>query len=262
MGRFIIACIAYVVILFLVLPLVVIIGSSLTSSSYLSFPPEGLSLKWYALVFEDKTYTHAFLISTGLALSATLVAIVLAIPVALVTAQQRFPGRELLSTLFNAPLIVPYLVIGSALLQFTAQLGFAQTFWSLLLGHVLIITPFVIRSVYALLDSDQELLERASADLGASAWETFRHITLPLIRPGIVSGAFFAFITSWINVELSMFHTNAVLNTTPVQLFNYVQYSVDPMISAVSAITIFISLLVIVILDLTIGLDVFASDKK
>ncbi|MGO3890354.1 MAG: ABC transporter permease [Paenalcaligenes sp.] len=262
MARTIVSLIAFLVILFLILPLVVIIGSSLTTSSYLSFPPEGISLQWYVKVFEDQAYIQAFILSTWLAFCATVIAIVLGIPVALITARETFFGKDFLASLFNAPLIVPYLVIGSALLQFTSQLGFSQTFWSLLVGHVVIVTPFVIRAVYALFNDSQLQLERASADLGATPWMTFRYITLPLIRPGIVSGAFFAFITSWINVELSMFHTNASLNTTPVQLFNYVQYSVDPMISAVSAITIFISLIVIVVLDLTIGLDVFASDKK
>lgn len=262
MAKALVSAVAFLVVLFLILPLIVIIGSSLTTSSYLSFPPEGISLQWYVKVFEDQAYIQAFILSTWLAFCATAIAVVLGIPVALMTARAQFFGKDLLASLFNAPLIVPYLVIGSALLQFTSQLGFSQTFWSLLVGHVVIVTPFVIRAVYALLDDGQLQLERASADLGATPWMTFRYITLPLIRPGIVSGAFFAFITSWINVELSMFHTNASLNTTPVQLFNYVQYSVDPMISAVSAITIFISLIVIVILDLTIGLDVFASDKK
>src|SRR5690606_18068498 len=154
-----------------------------------------------------------------------------------------------------SPLVLPHIVLGAALLQFGSSIGLMRNFAALLVGHVVIITPFVLRTVLPLLSREQQTLEEASRDLGASPLTTFFLITLPQIRSGIVTGAIFAFITSFINVELSIFNTTAALNTIPVQLFNYVQYSVDPSIAAVSGITIIAAAFAIVVIDLVIGLD-------
>jgi putative spermidine/putrescine transport system permease protein len=261
MVQFAIKAISILCMVFLLLPLAVIIGSSLTAAEYLTFPPQGLTLKWYGAVLADPTYMQSFGISTLLAACATGIGIALAIPTSLALARYDFPGKNVLSALFASPLVLPYLVLGSALLQFTGYLGFSQTFGALLVGHIIIVTPFILKSIASLLTREHIILEQASADLGASPWLTFYKITLPLMKPGIITGAIFGFITSWINVELSIFNTTGALNTIPVQLFNYVQYSVDPSIAAVSAITIIISVIVIILLDITIGLDVF-SDKK
>ena len=244
------------VMAFLMLPLVVIVGSSLTASQFLSFPPQGYTLAWYAKVLDDPSYVAAFTTSTVLATAATLVAILLAVPAALAIARFDFPGKRALATLLTSPLVLPHVVLGAALLQYSAALGFMRTFWALLVGHVVIVTPFVLRSVLALLTPEQRVQEEASSDLGARPLSTFFHVTLPQIRSGVVSGAIFAFISSWINVELSIFNTTAGLNTIPVKLFNYVQYTIDPSIAAISAVTILVAAVAIVVLDLTIGLDI------
>jgi putative spermidine/putrescine transport system permease protein len=244
---------------FLAVPLLVIIAASMTASEYLSFPPQGWTLKWYVAVLSDATYVDSFIMSTILAVCATVIGLMIAIPGSLAIARYDFPGKGTISAIFAAPMVLPYLVLGSALLQYTGYLGFSQTFSALLVGHVLIVTPFIMKSLSGVLTRDHLALERAAADLGARPWDTFRTVTLPLMKPGLITGSILGFITSWINVELSMFNTTAVLNTIPVQLFNYVQYSVDPSIAAVSAITIFISVIVITLLDITIGLDIFSS---
>lgn len=259
--RILVTVISWAAMAFLAMPLVIIIGASLTTTSYLSFPPEGLTLKWYSALLADPTYVQSFLMSTLLATVATFVGIAIAIPSSLALARYVFPGRQFLAAMFASPLVLPYLVLGSALLQFTGFFGFSQTFMSLLVGHVVIVTPFIMKSVSGLITPNHLALEQASADLGASPWQTFVRITLPLLRPGLITGAIFGFITSWINVELSMFNTTGALNTIPVQLFNYVQYSVDPMIAAISAVTILIAIIVITVLDITIGLDLLSDGK-
>ena len=245
---------------YLVFPLVVIIGSSLTTSNFLAFPPEGLTLKWYEAVVFNTTYVSAFVTSTILAALATCAAIILAIPAALAIARYEFAGKAAFSALLLSPLVLPHLVLGAALLQFGTPLGLTRSFPALLIGHVVIITPFVLRTVLPLLSREQLALEDASRDLGANPVKTFFLITLPLIWPGIISGAIFAFITSFINVELSIFNTTAELNTIPVQLFTYVEYSIDPSIAAVSAVTIIAAAVAIVIADIAVGLD-FLSEK-
>lgn len=260
-GGMLLRSVATLVMAFLVLPLVVIVGSSLTASRFLSFPPQGYTLEWYAKVFDDPSYVAAFTTSSVLATAATLVAILLAVPAALAIARFEFPGKRGLATLLTSPLVLPHVVLGAALLQYCATLGFMRTFWALLVGHVVIVTPFVLRSVLALLTPEQRALEDASSDLGARPLTTFFHVTLPQIRSGVVSGAIFAFISSWINVELSIFNTTAGLNTIPVKLFNYVQYTIDPSIAAISAATILVAAVAIVVLDLTIGLDILARRR-
>ena len=260
-SRTLVRLIAWASLIYLMLPLVVIIGASFTTTSYLSFPPQGFTLAWYQRLVDDPTYVASFATSSLLALAATAAAIGLAVPAALAFARYDFPGKATLSAVLMSPLVLPHIVLGAALLQFGAYFGLTRSFLALLIGHTVIITPFVLRSVMALMTPEQRSLEEASADLGAGPVATFFLVVLPQIRPGIVTGAIFAFISSWINVELSIFNTTAELNTIPVKLFNYVQYTIDPTIAAVSAATILAAVIAIVILDLTVGLDMLSDPK-
>lgn len=261
-ARFLIRLVALAALAYLILPLVVIIGTSLTETSYLAFPPEGLTLKWFGVLFEDPSYVSAFVTSTLLALAATAVSVLLAVPAGLALARYVFAGREAVSALLQSPLVLPYVVLGAALLQFGTVIGMARSFEALLVGHVIIVLPFVLRSVLPLLTHEQRALEEASMDLGANPVTTFFLVVLPQIRGGLVSGALLAFISSWINVELSIFNTTSALNTIPVKMFNYVQYTIDPSIAAVSAITVVAAAVVIILLDLLMGLDMLSERHR
>ncbi len=260
-ARLLTRLVAWASLFYLVLPLVVIIGSSFTRTSYLVFPPQGLSMAWYVALLGDPSYGRAFGVSTALAAAATMVAVLLAVPAALAIARYRFFGRDALSAFFMSPLVLPHVVLGAAIVQCAAGLGLVRSVGVLLAGHVVIVMPLVLRSVLPLLTPEQRALEEASMDLGAGPFTTFRLVVLPQMRGGLTSGAILAFISSWINVELSIFSTTAELTTIPVKLFNYVQYTVDPSIAAVSALTIFVAALAIVLIDLTVGLDVLAERR-
>jgi putative spermidine/putrescine transport system permease protein len=252
---------AFVTLAYLVLPLAVLVGSSLTATSFLAFPPKGVTLSWYGKMLGDPSYVAAFGVSTLLAGAATIAAMILAVPAALAIARYSFPGRAALSATLMSPLILPHVVLGAALLQYGTAIGLVRSFAALLVGHVVIVMPFVLRAVLPQLTDEQRVLEEASADLGARPIPTFFLVTLPQIRSGLVSGGIFAFISSWINVELSIFNTTAELTTIPVKLFNYVQYTIDPTIAAVSSMTILAAAAVIVVLDLTLGLDVLSERR-
>lgn len=260
-ARISIRLVAWAVLAYLMLPLVVILGSSLTSTEFLAFPPQGVTLRWYQQMLHDSSYLAAFSTSTMLALAATALSLLLTVPASLVLARYEFRGKGALSAILMAPLTLPHIVLGAALLQFGGYFGLTRSFLSLLIGHTIIVAPFVLRSVLSMMTPEQRALEEASSDLGANPWTTFFLVILPRIRPGIVTGSIFAFISSWINVELSIFNTTADLNTIPVKLFNYVQYTIDPTIAAVSGATILVAVVAIVILDLTIGLDML-SDRR
>ncbi|MNR11699.1 Putrescine transport system permease protein PotH [compost metagenome] len=160
-----------------------------------------------------------------------------------------------------SPLVLPHLVLGAALLQYGTSIGLVRNFGALLIGHVVIIVPFIMRSILPPLLDQKRMYEDASRDLGASSFTTFFLVVLPQIRGGMISGSVLAFISSWINVELSIFNTTAALNTIPVKLFNYVQYTIDPTIAAVSSVTIIVAALLIALLDICFGLNVLPQRK-
>jgi putative spermidine/putrescine transport system permease protein len=260
-GRVALGGFGWIALAYLALPLVVIIGVSVTTTAYLRFPPVGFTLKWYVQFLSDPSYLAAIWTSAALAVNATVLALLLGVPTALVLARTHFRGEKGLAALFLSPLILPPIVMGAAILQYAGALGFARTYGAMLVGHTVIVIPYVVRTTLASLVGFQSSLEEAARDLGDSGPGAFFRITLPIIKPGIIAGALFAVIISWINVELSMFNTTAQLMTIPVKLFNYIQYSVDPMIAAVSAATIYVAIVVVVILDLAVGIDRVASNQ-
>ena len=261
-GRSALTAFAWLAILYLALPLVIIIGVSVTTTGYLRFPPVGFTLKWYGRFLGDPSYLSAIWLSASLAVCAAAISLVLGVPVALVLARGQIGGKKVLSALFLSPLILPPIVIGAAVLQYASALGFARSFGAMLVGHVVLVVPYIVRTTLASLSGFDGSLEEAARDLGASSPVAFFKITLPIIKPGIIAGCLFAVIISWINVELSIFNTTAHLMTIPVKLFNYIQYSVDPMIAAVSAATIYVAVIVVVALDVMVGIDRIATSNR
>ena len=260
-GRAFLTIFSVIAVIYFLLPLVIIIGTSFTTTAFLRFPPEGFTLSWYTKFLNDPSYLQSMGLSALLAGSATATAAVLGVPVALVLLRGEVPAAHAIGALFLSPLILPPIVVGAALLQFATAVGIARTFWALFFGHVVLIIPYIVRTTLAALARFNLSLEEAAQDLGASAPETFFLVTLPLIKPGIIAGALFAFIISWINVEISIFNTTASLMPIPVKLFNYIQYNVDPMIAAVSATTIYIAVIVVILIDRVIGIERAATNR-
>lgn len=261
-ARFSVYLMAWAGLVFLTLPLVIIVATSFTETQFLAFPPVGFTFKWYGEFIKDSSYLDSILTSVLIAGIATAIAVFIGVLVALVIARSELKSRKVMSTVFIAPLILPTIVIGASLLQYANALGFARSFLALVIGHTVIVVPYVLRTVLASLERFDHSLEEASYDLGANSISTFFLITLPIIKPGLVAGSLFAFIISWINVELSIFNATAELMPIPVKLFNYVQYSVDPMLAAVSATTIYVAVVAVIILDVFVGIDRVAASQK
>jgi putative spermidine/putrescine transport system permease protein len=247
---------------FLALPLLVVILGGLTTDTVLRMPIPGFTLHWVREGLQDESWTAAVLTSTLLAALASLAATVLGTAAAIGLSRTRSWAAAFLREALMAPLMLPYIVLGAAILQVSAAAGFMQTFAALLPGHTVIVIPFVLQSTLPLLSAEQIILEDASADLGAGPFGTIWHITLPLIRPGILTGAIFAFIFSWTNVEMSMFQTTSELVTLPVKIYNYVQYQVDPLIAAISGLTIVIAAAGLLLIDISFGLAFVAKPAK
>lgn len=252
----------YGVFIFVLSPIVVVLLASVTAAEYTSFPPQGLSLRWYAAIAGQREFIESFWISVQVAVIACLVATALGVLSALALVRYRFPGRDALSTLFLSPLMLPTVVLGLALLQFYAAVGITRTPFSLVLGHAILTTPYVIRLVSASLSGFDRALELAAQNLGASPFTAFRRVTLPIISPGVIAGAAFAFIVSFDDVSVSLFLSSPGVVTLPVRIFSYLEQHFDPVVTAVCSVLIVIAALLIFLIERTLGLGkLFGAER-
>jgi len=223
---------------YLLLPVVVVALASFSRTSYLTVPPKGLTLRWFAAVLGDPDYVHAIVFSVGLAVVATGGSLAVGVAASYALLRRRVPGGAVVSALLNAPLIFPGVVVGVALLQFYALVHMNGTLIGLALAHMVITVAYVVRAVIASLQGIDPELESAARVLGASGPIAFVTVTLPLIRPGIAAGALFSFIVSFDNVPVSIFLLGAGQMTLPVKIFTAIEYGVDPSIAAISTMLI------------------------
>lgn len=241
---------------FLLAPLAVVVLASFNAGAYLTFPPQGFSLRWYAHLFNSQPFMDAFAVSIRLGLLATVIATVLGTCTALYLV--RFAGRwrEVLRLLVMAPILLPEVLTGIALLFFFYQTGIGtKTFIGLLIGHVLICLPFVFLVVSSALYNFDTSLEEAARGLGATRFVAFRRITLPLIKPGVIAGAMLAFIVSFDLFAISLLLKGIRSTTLPIQLFDYVRWDFDPTAAAVSSVSIAITLTVVIATERLVGLN-------
>ena len=223
---------------FLLAPVVVVVLASLSTTSYLTVPPKGLTLRWFGEVLRNPEFLDAIATSLVLAAAATVGSLVLGTAAAYALVRRAVPGAAGVSAFLMAPLVFPGVVIGVALLQFYTQVGIAGSFAGLAAAHVVITVPYVVRAVMASLAGVDGSIEEAARVLGASPLTAFFTVTLPLVRPGLVSGGLFSFIISFDNVPVSIFLLNVRQTTLPVKIFTMVEYGVDPSVAAVSTLLI------------------------
>jgi len=246
-------------LVYLLLPTLIIVGASFTASDFVVFPPAGLSLRWVAKLWELEAVRAAAARSLGIAAAATAVAVVLGVAAAFPLVRGRFPGREALNALLMSPLVLPSLVYGLAALIFVSALGISLSIPVLVLSHVAIIVPYVIRTTAASLALLDPQLEEAARSLGANVWRTFLHVVLPNLLPGIVTGGAFAFISSFDNLTVSLFLAGPRVETLPIRLFAMIEFDLDPSVAAISTVLVLITLAVVILAHRTVGLTRIAK---
>ena len=242
---------------FLLTPIVIVFLASISTTSYLTFPPESVTLKWYGKALSQRQYVDSFKFSLLLAGVTVFISTTIGTLAAFAIMRYRFPGRDFVNSFVLSPLIFPMVIIGIALLQFYSMLKVSGTFFGLVLGHVVITFPYVMRTVSASLYHFDEAFEEAAMTLGANRFKTVFRITLPLIKPGLIAGAIFAFIVSFDNVPVSIFLVGVKATTLPVVIFSYIEYGVDPTIAAISTILICLTGLTIFFIEKWIGFSKF-----
>jgi putative spermidine/putrescine transport system permease protein len=248
------ALIAAAMMIFILAPLVVTVVISIGTSAFAAFPPRGFTLAWYGKVLADPEFQTSLIFSTVLALGATAGALLLGVPAAFALARHEFPGRGGAAAALLSPLIFPVLIIGVALLQMFAMLNSNNTPLNMLIAHVLVTMPYVVRTVTASLLLADTALEDAARTLGAGRWRVFRRITMPQIAPGVAAGALFAFMVSFDNFPISLWLADAQHNPIPILIFQRVASVFDPSIAAISTLMILFAMLIVVALERVIGL--------
>ncbi len=245
-GRWALTAAAALTMLYILLPLVSVIWLSFYRQEIPSFPPEGYSVHWYGVIAGNQRFVDGLLLSVQLGVSATAIGLAVGVPAALCLSRFRFPGREALNNVLLLPLMVPGVVLGTALYVFHVEAEIATggnlpiigSTLGLLSGHVLVVIPWIVRLVLASLAGFDRTLEEAAMNLGADRWTTFRRITMPGILPGVVAGAMFGFVASFGNLEMSLFLVGPGRTTLPIAILEYLEWNIDPSIAAVSVVQI------------------------
>jgi putative spermidine/putrescine transport system permease protein len=241
-------------VVFLVGPMLVVIPMSFTGAKILSWPPEGFSLQWYAKMIDDPQWSRGFGNSMQVAILTALLSTVLGTLAALGIVRGRFPGKSLANALILSPLIVPVIIIAIGFFAFYSITRLTGSLPGLVLTHTALAVPFVIINVGAVLRTMDRNLEMAAASLGADPVRTFWRVTFPIILPGVVAGALFAFITSWDEVVVSIFMTSTRFRTLPVEMWEQVRQVVDPTVAAVAT--------VVMVVTTTLLLFVFVARRQ
>lgn len=232
--RLLMAGLGGLTVFYLLAPTLVIIPMSFTEASILSFPPEGFSLRWYDQMLTRSEWSTGLRNSALVAVLTAILATLLGTLAALGMTRGRFPGRALLNGLALSPLIVPVVIIAIGMFSLFVQWRISGSIVGLVLAHTALALPFVIVNVATSLRTMDRNLELAAANLGATPARSFMRITLPIIFPGVMAGAIFAFITSWDEVVVAIFLTSARFRTLPVEMWEQVRQVVDPTVAAVS----------------------------
>lgn len=240
--------------LFLLGPVVLVFPMSFSADRVLAWPPSGFSLRWYEAILREPALLEATRNSLVLAAAVTVVALGLAMPAALAIARGRFPGRDALMALLTAPLLLPSIVLALALLIVFVGYGLVGSWLGLALAHLLIALPYALRVLSTALATLPASVEEAAASLGAPPGAVFRRITLPLMTPGVVAAAAIVFLVSFDEVVISLFVVGPRLTTLPVALFRYVESRTDPLVAAVSALLVIMTLAIVLVLDRAVGL--------
>lgn len=256
-------CIAWVAlgisVIFLLAPLAVTVAVSISPSPVFALPSGTVSAVWYRRLAELDGLSGAVLLSLEIAAAATAVSLMLGTLAAIAVVRGRFAGRDAVATFLVSPLMLPGLVLGIALLQYFRTLGLRAPVPALLLAHVLVVLPFVMRTLTAGLSLFDFTLIDAARTLGLSYPRAILKVMVPVLAPSFLTGGLFGFLSSVDNYPVSIFLTDVYHRTLPIQLLQYIGESPDPSIAAVSTLMIAVTILVLILGDRLVGLDRMAG---
>lgn len=238
------------VLLFLISPIIAVMPLSFNSESFFTYPMPGYSLKWYDDFFFNPRWSGAVKISFFVALATTILATTLGTLAALGLSRTNFPAKATIMAILISPMIVPVIISAVGMFKFYAQVNLAGTRIGIILAHTALATPFVVITVTATLSSFDKTLMRAGASCGAPPHTVFFKVVMPLILPGMISGALFAFVTSFDEVVVVLFIASPEDRTLPLQMFSGIREMISPTITAAATVLVLISTAMLVTVEL------------
>ncbi|WP_210495281.1 ABC transporter permease [Microvirga antarctica] len=246
-------------LIFVLAPLIVVAGVSVSESQFIAFPPTGFSLRWFGAIFESSAYVQALFTSLRLAVLVTVAVSVIGAGAAITLHRGRLPGTALMSGLFLSPLILPSIIFAIGLLMLWSAMVGPVSFLALWIGHVVVALPYVIRTTLAVLADSDPFLEEAARTMGAGRVQRILFVVLPQCLPGLAAGAFFAFNISFDEAVVALFLRTPDLVTLPIQIYNQLEFSPDPTVAAVSTLMMGITIALIATIDRLLGIQRFVG---
>ena len=238
------------VLLFLILPILAIVPLSFNEAAFLTYPIPGWSLRWFRAFLNSDMWLLSVKNSLIVAFATTVLATVLGTLAALGLTRASFPGKALVMALLISPMIVPLVITAVAMYFLFSRVNLVNSYSGLILAHTVLAAPFVVITVTSSLQGFDRTLARAGASLGAPPVTVFFRVTLPLILPGVVSGALFAFATSFDEVVVALFLAGPEQRTLPRQMFSGIRENISPTIAAVATLLIVVAVLLLMALEL------------
>jgi putative spermidine/putrescine transport system permease protein len=254
--------VALFAMMLLLMPTLVVLVTSFTGEQTLKFPPASWSLRWYAELLGSDELIDTAWNSIKVAVVTTLACATLGTAASLGIARSRSAWARLLDSLFMSPMVLPAMAFGLALLIVFSVLSVRLSMWTLIIGHVVICTPFVIRMVSAAVQQLDPVLDDCSYSLGAGRIYTLRRITLPLISRGILAGSFVAFLSSFDHVPVSLFLSDARTEMLPIKLWQILEASLDVRVAAVSGVIVVVTLIGLILAERLFGLGAAVQERR
>ncbi|MBP1995399.1 ABC transporter permease [Paenibacillus eucommiae] len=244
-----------IILILIVVPILIVIPLSFSSSSFITFPPPGYSLQWYQKIFEQDAWIEAIIRSLEIAVGCVILSLILGTMAALAMTRLQFKGKNVVMALMLSPMIIPTVILGIAMYRFYSITHLYNTPLGLLFAHTLIALPMVFITVSTSLRGVDRNLELAAIGMGSTPVGAFFKIGLSLIKPGLLSGGLFAFVTSLDEITVTLFIGGSKSTTLPKLMWEGMQSETSPIISAVSALLIACTSLLFVI-------QAFSSRRK
>lgn len=245
--------ILFLLLVFLIGPFVIIVTASFSAGETLSFPPQGLSLRWIVKVFTIDSFRSSFAMSMMLAIGGTLFALILGVPAAYALSRYKLPFGETIRTIVSAPIIVPGIIVGLAVLRYlVVPFAFSITV-ALFFAHTALVLPYAVRVVSASLGNLRADIEEAAVLLGSSRVGAFFRVVLPNIRGGVLAAFILGFVTSFNQVPVSLFLSGPGVQTLPINMLGYMETTYDPSVAALSALLALLSVGIVFVAERFLG---------
>jgi len=240
-------------------PILLVMLQSFNGTSYTRIPPSSWSLRWYWNILAREEFAQSFVTSLTVAAIVTPLSVVIGTLAAYGLWKRPFSGARAAQSLMMSPILLPLVVTGLSLLVLFNRVHLRDGLLGIVVAHVIITFPYCFRAVLAALERYDRQLDEAASSLRARPWTTFRHVTLPMVRPGVFAGALFAFVMSFDDFATTIFLISPERKTLPIAIYQYMEFNLDPTVSAVSTLLVVLATVSVLLIEKFIGMDRFVG---